>query len=92
MSMGDYDFEGANYLESDLNRIYWFCWALIVAITCIIFLNFIIAEASASYEKVVENLGEMIQKERASLIVESETMMPQRLKNPRRFQIGRAHV
>jgi hypothetical protein len=33
----------------------------------------------------MENLDEMIQKERASLIVESETMMPHTLKNPRRF-------
>ena len=83
--MGDHDFDGANYLEPELNRIYWICWAVIVAITCIIFLNFIIAEASASYERVMENLGEMIQKERASLIVESETMMPQQLKTPKRF-------
>lgn len=83
--MGDYDFDGANYLEPELNIIYWFCWVLIVAITCIIFLNFIIAEASASYETVMENLSEMIQKERASLIVESETMMPQRLKTKERF-------
>ena len=85
MSMGDYDFDGANYLEPNLNRIYWCCWALIVAITCIIFLNFIIAEASASYENVMAHLDEMIQKERASLIVESETMMPTRFKTPKKY-------
>ena len=58
--MGDYEFDGANYLEPELNIIYWFCWALMVYITCIIFLNFIIAEASASYENVTGSLAEMI--------------------------------
>ena len=56
ISMGDYEFDGANYLEADLNRIYWFCWFLIVSITCIIFLNFIIAEASESYARVTDHL------------------------------------
>lgn len=83
--MGDYEFDGANYLEDDLNRLYWFCWFLIVYITCIIFLNFIIAEASESYARVTDHLSEMIMKERASLIVEAETMLPTRMKTKEMF-------
>lgn len=45
-----------------------------VIITCIIFLNFIIAEASASYEKVSERLDAVIQKEKSALIGEAEEM------------------
>lgn len=83
--MGDYDFEGANYLNPELNYIYWLVWFLSIVITCIIFLNFIIAEASASYTKVKDNLDEMVFNERSSLIVESENMLPKRLKTPYMF-------
>jgi len=83
--MGDYDFEGANYLGRELNYIYWLVWFLSIVITCIIFLNFIIAEASASYTKVKDNLDEMVFNERSSLIVESENMLPKRLKSPSMF-------
>lgn len=40
--------------------------------TCIIFLNFIIAEASNSYAVVKESLTALTMKERASLIAEAE--------------------
>ena len=56
-------------------------WALVVIIGSIIFLNFIIAEASASYEKVNECLEEFVEKEKASLIAESEIMTPRFLQS-----------
>jgi septum formation topological specificity factor MinE len=43
--------------------------------TCIVFLNFIIAEASNSYSNVKERLSAIINKEKASLISEAETMV-----------------
>jgi len=43
MSMGDFGFDAAILLDPAENIIYWFVWLLIVIITCIIFLNFIIA-------------------------------------------------
>jgi hypothetical protein len=49
ISIGDFDFEAANYLTKYENCLYWFIWLIVVIVTCIIFLNFIIAEASASY-------------------------------------------
>jgi len=52
-----------------------------VVMTTIIFLNFIIAEASASYDKVKQNLAAMINKEQASLIAEAEGQFPKRYKD-----------
>ena len=74
MAMGDFDFEASMYLKPYENFLYWLIWLMVVVMTCIIFLNFIIAEASASYEKVKLNLVAMINKEKASLIAEAEGM------------------
>ena len=68
MSMGDFGFDSAILLDPAENVIYWFTWLLIVLITCIIFLNFISAEASASYEKVSADLDAFILSEKAALI------------------------
>lgn len=51
-SIGDFDFEASTYLNSQENYLYWFIWLLSIVLTCIIFLNFIIAETSASYESI----------------------------------------
>ena len=59
-------------LTNEENSLYFFIWFLVVVITCIIFLNFIIAEASASYQNVKDNLEALINKERASLVSEAE--------------------
>ena len=85
MLMGDFGFDSAYLLSSTENIIYWFIWALIVVVTCIIFLNFIIAEASASYEKVASDLEAYIMKEKALLIQEAELMMPAQLKTIEKF-------
>ena len=49
MSLGDFDFTPSIYMSDAENYIYWFIWFLVVLMTCIVFLNFIIAEASNSY-------------------------------------------
>jgi hypothetical protein len=51
--------------------MFWFTWIIIVTMTCIIFLNFIIAEVSASYEKVNVRVKGLIEKERVQLIKEA---------------------
>ena len=66
--MGDFGFDAANMLSDPLNGIYWAVWLIIVVVTNIIFLNFIIAEACASYENVASNLNAFILMERAALI------------------------
>ena len=46
------------------NVMFWIIWVLSVTLTSIIFLNFIIAEASASYSKVIDDMEAIIAKER----------------------------
>ena len=73
-SLGDFDFEASTYLTAAENYLYWIVWALVTYATCIVFLNFIIAEASASYESVKCRLSAMVYKEKGSLIAEAEQM------------------
>ena len=75
MSLGDFDFGAIKYMDNLSNIIFWLAWICIVLMTCIIFLNFIIAEASASYEKVVQNIDNYLIFEKCSMINESENML-----------------
>jgi len=85
ISLGDFDFSGSTYLNQSENYMFWIIWFLVVIVTCVIFLNFIIAEASASYSKVTENLKAMMAKERASLISDAENLIFNRLMDDKRF-------
>ena len=80
-ALGDFDFEASTYLTPQENYLYWGIWLMTVVMTTIIFLNFIIAEASASYDKVKQNLAAMIYMEQASLIAEAEGQFPKRYKD-----------
>lgn len=85
ISMGDFNFDNTEDLSIEINFLWWLVWLLIVVVTNIIFLNFIIAEASASYETVKERLDEFILKERTDLINESEDMTPDFVKSEYTF-------
>jgi hypothetical protein len=82
-SMGDFgSLVGASVdLNPEDNILFWICLVLVLTVTCIIFLNFIIAEASASYEKVAGELPSYIMKQKATLIAESEELMPEWMKS-----------
>ena len=84
-SLGDFDFDAANYLSSEENYLYWFIWLASIVLTCIIFLNFIIAETSASYESIKTNLDKMKFKEKSSLVTEAESMLFDRQRNIHNF-------
>ena len=85
IAMGDFDFDASAFLTKEENSIYWAIWLMVVVLTCIVFLNFIIAEASASYAKVKDNLQAMISKEKSSLIGEAEGMIPAKYKTEKLF-------
>jgi hypothetical protein len=86
LSLGDYGaIATAFYLTPEENVIFWFTWALIVIIGSIIFLNFVIAEASHSYEVVSEKLEEFVQLEKANMIAEAEGMRPRHMKTMHDF-------
>ena len=61
LSLGDFSAIGAIGSFTKIEtQIFWIMWMLTVIITCIIFLNFVVAEACASYTRVVESLESVI--------------------------------
>ena len=74
LSLGDSDFAASLHLDFYENIIFWIIWVLTVYLTCIVFLNFIIAEVSNSYSDIKVRLAAIQQKEKASLITEAEDM------------------
>ena len=80
-SLGDFDFGASEYLTPSENILFWFIWFFIVVLTCVVFLNFIIAEASASYDKIKSRLDAEIFKAKADLITEAENMTFERFKS-----------
>lgn len=86
VSVGNFDFGASMMLNGTAeNYAYWVLWTLTLTMTNIIFLNFIIAEASNSYAKVMETLEQQKRKERSDMINESEKMAPRFLCNDQRF-------
>ena len=71
-SLADFDFEASTYLSPKENYLYWIVWVFSTSATCVVFLNFIIAEASASYQSVKSRLSAMVFKEKGSLVAEAE--------------------
>lgn len=86
MSLGDGSAIGAttNLTKIEM-KIFWLMWMMTVIVTCIIFLNFVVAEACASYTRVVESLDAVIKQAQAILISESEEMTLNRFKNKAKF-------
>lgn len=77
LSMGDFAaIDAANTLSKSENYVFWLVWFVTVVVTCIVFLNFIVAEASASYSNVSAQLDNYIQKQRADLTGEAEGLLP----------------
>jgi len=85
MSVGDNDFGDIQALGASKNIVFWFIWILILYVTCIIFLNFIIAEACASYERVSDNIENFLMYQKATMIHETEDMLWPMFKNNQCF-------
>ena len=85
MSLGDFDFVQIPSLTESEGQLYWLLFAIVLIISNVIFLNFIIAEAGSSYQKVKINLSALTQLERAVMINECETMIPFWWKDEIRF-------
>ena len=85
LSLGDFgpDF----FLISNDNKmfqlehiLFWIVWVIMVIFSALIFLNFIIAEVSSSYEQVKANIDARIYQARAALINEAEDIMSAKAK------------
>ena len=58
--MGDNAVEAVMYMGEERKWLFWFVWLIICYLTFIIFFNFVIAEASESYNSVKENLDNIL--------------------------------
>jgi hypothetical protein len=73
LSFGDFSLFGTvEYIDNNYEHwLFWITWFLALMIANIVFLNFIVAEASASYTNVNENLEAYIEFQKASLVAEA---------------------
>ena len=78
ISMGDFQFDAQQVLDPFQSSLFWLLWLIVVTMTCIVFLNFIIAEVSASYQAVKDQVDVIVLQERAQLINEAEDMLKAR--------------
>lgn len=58
---------------------------IMIIISCIVFLNFIVAEAGNTYNEVSEQLENVIQQQKASLIDEVESLLPNPMWSKEKF-------
>ena len=73
--MGDFALiEAIKVLPKAEGNIFWLLWIGGLIITSVVFLNFIVAEASASYETVITKLDKINWQQKAHLILECEDM------------------
>jgi len=75
-SVGDFDYEWLNRIDPIEQQIHWVIWTCVFYLGCLIMLNFIIAEVSASYETVKAKIDQMRYQERATMIKEVEDLVP----------------
>ncbi len=81
ISIGDNDaIEPSALLNQYENYLFWFCYVITFLTSCVVFLNFIVAEASNSYAVVMETLEATVWMERSSLINEAEDMTTDKYK------------
>jgi hypothetical protein len=75
LSLGDFKFDILDGLSPKQHIMFWVIWTLMVLFSALIFLNFIIAEVSNSYQSCKQKIDSLIYKERAAMIQEVEDMM-----------------
>lgn len=73
-SVGDFDFNASTYLTPAENIIFWCGFISIFLMNCIVFLNFIISEIGATYEKTRAKIEGLVMKDKADLIMEAQEM------------------
>ena len=86
LSMGDFAaIDAISTLSKHESRIFWVFWVITLVLTCIIFLNFVVAEACASYMRVKDYLLPIIEREKSVLLTECEQMTLKRFKNKEKY-------
>lgn len=65
--------------------VFWILWFIMVIILAVIFLNFVVAEATETYNQVNESIVEFIYQQKADLIADAESIMPNSVKKVEHF-------
>ncbi len=73
-SIGDYDFDSM-FSEKDNIWLSWLIWLFVIFIGNVVFMNFIIAVVSDSYEKCINKMETQSLLEKIELIIEREQML-----------------
>ncbi len=73
-SIGDYDFDSM-FSEKDHIWLSWLIWLFVIFIGNVVFMNFIIAVVSDSYEKCINKMETQSLLEKIELIIEREQML-----------------
>ena len=79
-ALGDFVLADSAYLAPAENYLFWALFILLILIGNIIFLNFVIAEATKSYDEVDERIEATQMMEKSMLCAEAEEMMPNSFK------------
>lgn len=84
--MGDFEVIGAVEFLSPIEQLmFWVVLIACIFVNCIIFLNFIIAQAGSTYNGVSSEMESFIQKQRASMVAEAEALLPSYMMNTENF-------
>ncbi len=81
LSLGDFELDPFTNQRDQLITFSWVLWMIGVFILNVMFMNFIIAVISESYEKVMQRLVALSYMLKAEMIVERESMMTDADKN-----------
>jgi hypothetical protein len=76
-AIGDYDTSSIIEGTTDFKILAWLLWFIILIIGNIVFMNFIIAVVSESYENCMEQKIQLIYKAKLEMIEECEDLMPE---------------
>jgi hypothetical protein len=76
-SIGDYDTSSIIEGSNDFKILAWLLWLFILIVGNIVFMNFIIAVVSESYENCMEKKIQLIYSAKLEMIKECESLMPE---------------
>ena len=83
-SLGEFEFGSLKYFSEFEAKFFWGVWVIIVLFTCVVFMNFIIAEVNDSYSRVNRDVDGLISQQMWQLVDECEDMLGAGLKGDKK--------
>ena len=85
-SLGDFDIDDYRNDDVEMRQLVWVVWLIMVIVGNVIFMNFIVAVVSESYEKCMQTQKAQEYRLLCDMIVERESIMtPEEFSNKRYF-------